>query len=181
MRRAGLLAVVSVCAPLFALVPIASANSGWAPVPDPYTDVEIPANAWGGACSFDIVINTVANNEQQITTNVGPPAPRGTTLTRIRGRLVVSVTRADTGKTIVRDVSGPTDTYAFPDGTGFETEAGNNANLAGPTSFAHTGEPVFSFTTGPVFLTFATTSGGTRFLTRFIALRQVSACDLLAG
>lgn len=98
---------------------------------------------------------------------------------------MVSVTKLDdTGnllKTIVRDVSGPTDTYTFPDGTGIEKETGNNANVAGPLSYAQTGEPVFSFTTGPVFLTFATTSTGTRFLTSFHALRQVSACALLAG
>jgi hypothetical protein len=142
--------------------------------------VTVPANAWGGACSFPILINTVANNERQITTAVGPPAPDGTTLTRVRGRLVVSVTNLDTGKTIVRNVSGPTDTITFPDGTGTETETGNNATLAGPHSFANTGEPVFFFTTGPVSLTFAT-SGGTRFLTSFHARSQVSACDLLAA
>ena len=98
----------------------------------------------------------------------------------MRGRLVVSVTNLDTGRTVVRDVSGPTDTYAFPDGTGIETETGNNANLAGPLSFANTREPVFFLTTGPAFLTFATTSSGTRFLTSFHALHQESACDLLA-
>jgi hypothetical protein len=185
MTRAALLGTLSTLIALFAAVPAASASSPWTPVPDPYTDVEIPANAWGGACNFPIRIDTVANNERQMTTTVGPPAPSGTTLTSVRGRLVVSVSRLDKAgnpiKTIVRDVSGPTDRTNFPDGTGVELEAGNNSTLAGPISFAHTGEPAFFFTTGPVFLTFATTSGGTRFLTRFYALHQVSACDLLAG
>lgn len=181
MTRAPLLGTLTALAALIALVPAASADSSWKPVPDPYTDVEVPANAWDGACSFPIRIDTVANSEQRMMTTVGPPAPSGTTLTRVRGRLVVSVTNLDTGKTIVHDASGPTDTVAFPDGTGFETETENNATLAGPISFAHTGEPVFSFTTGPVFLTFATTTTGTRYLTSFHALHQVSACDLLAG
>lgn len=180
MRRAALLGTLSALATLFVVVPAVSARSSWTPVTDPYTDVEVPANAWGGACSFPIVIDTVANNERQMTTAVGPPAPRGTTLTRVRGRIVVSVTNMDTGKTIVRNVSGPTDTYRFPDASGIETETGNNATLAGPLSFANTGEPVFFFTTGPVLLSFATNSSGTRFLTSFHALRQVSACDLLA-
>ena len=92
---------------------------------------------------------------------------------------VVVLLHADAGRVELKGMEPGAETERRA--TGFETEAGNNANLAGPTSFAHTGEPVFSFTTGPVFLTFATTSGGTRFLTRFIALRQVSACDLLAG
>lgn len=38
------------------------------------------------------LINTAANDEREITTAVGPPAPSGTTLTRVRGKLVVSVT-----------------------------------------------------------------------------------------
>jgi len=180
MRRVALLGTLVAAVAVFAQVPVAAASSSWTPVPDPYTDVEVPTNAWGGACSFPIRIDTLANNELQMTTTVGPPAPSGTTLTRVRGRLVVSVTNEDTGKTIIRDASGPTDTISFPDGTGFETARGNNANLAGPTSFANTGEPVFFFTTGPVFLTFATRSDGVRFLTSFHAVRQVSACDLLA-
>jgi len=167
MTRAALLGTLSVLAALFALAPAASADSPWTPVPDPYTDVTIPANAWGGACNFPILINTVANSERQITTPVGPPAPSGTTLTRVRGNLVVSVSRLDDMgnpiKTIVRNSSGPTDTIAFPDGTGTETEKGNNSTLAGPHSFAATGEPVFFFTTGPVSLTFATTSTGSRY------------------
>ena len=181
MRRVALLGILSGLAAPFTFVPAASAGAGWTPVPNPYDQVQVPANAWGGACSFPILINTVANNERELTTAVGPPAPIGTTLTRVRGRLVVSVTNLDTDRTIVRDVSGPTDTYAFPDGTGVETETGNNSNLAGPLSFANTGEPVLFFTTGPVFLTFATTSSGTRYLTSFHALRQLSACDALAG
>jgi hypothetical protein len=179
MRRAALLGILSGLAALFTVVQAAS--SPWTPVPDPYTDLEVPANAWGGACSFPIRIDTVANNERQLTTDVGPPAADGTTLTRVRGRLVVSVTNLDTGNTIVRDVSGPTDKLTLPDGTGIETEAGNNANVAGPISFSHTGEPVFFFTTGPVILTFSTTSSGTQFLTSFHALHQESACDLLTG
>lgn len=181
MRPARLVGILLGFAALCAITPAAEASSPWTPVPDPYTDLEVPANAWGGACSFPIRIDTVVNNERQITTAVGPPAPTGTTLTRIRGRLVVRVTNLDTTKSIVRDVSGPTDTIDFPDGTGIETETGNNANAAGPTSFAHTGQPVFVFTTGPVTLTFATNSKGTQYLTTFDALRQVSACDLLAG
>jgi hypothetical protein len=137
MRRASLLAILSGFAALCTLAPAASASSPWTPVPDPYDDLEVPANAWGGACSFPILINTVANNERQITTAVGPPAPSGTTLTRVRGRLVVSVSNLDTGTTIVRNVSGPTDKTTFPDGTGTETETGNNANAAGPRSFAN--------------------------------------------
>jgi hypothetical protein len=185
MRRATLLGTLSTFLALFAIVPAASASSPWTPVPDPYTDAEVPANAWGGACSFPIRIDTVANSERQMTTPVGPPAPSGTTLTKVRGRLVVSVSRLDDAgnpiKTIVRNVSGPTDTISYPDGTGTQTETGHNSTLAGPHSFANTGEPVFFFTTGPVTLTFATTSTGTRFLTSFHALKQESACDLLAG
>jgi hypothetical protein len=189
MIRSALLGSLCAFAALVALAPAASASSPWTPVPDPFTDAFVPANAGGGACSFPIEINTVSNSEHQITTPVGPPAPNGTTLTRVRGELAVSVSRLDNMgnpiKTIVRDISGPTDTTAFPNGTGIETETGNNGNAAGPHSFANTGEPVFFFTTGPTTLRFETITnpdGSTsRVLTSVQALKQESACDLLGG
>ena len=80
MRRVALLGPLSTLLALIAFVPAASASSPWTRISDPCTDVEVPANAWGGACSFPIRIDTVANSERQMTTAVGPPAPRGTTL-----------------------------------------------------------------------------------------------------
>jgi hypothetical protein len=64
VRRAALLGILSALAALSAFVGGASASSPWPPVPDPFTDVMVPANAWGGACSFPILVNTVANNER---------------------------------------------------------------------------------------------------------------------
>jgi hypothetical protein len=100
-------------------------------------------------CSaFPILVSVVANNEyQKVTTLLD-----GTTVTDITGRLVLSFTNADTGYTVVRNVSGPTTETDYPDGTGTFIGRGNNWFGFGPHSQANTGEPGAVITTGRVTL-----------------------------
>jgi hypothetical protein len=65
-------------------------------------------------CGFDVNVDVLANKERSTTTTLAD----GTIVTRVTGKLVESYTNADSGKTIVRDVSGATTTTARPDGTG---------------------------------------------------------------
>ena len=94
----------------------------------------MPAGVW---CAFQVDVGVVSNNEHQDVTTLAD----GTTVTRIRGKLVLSFTNHATGFAIVRNVSGPTTTISHPDGTGTLTGEGNNWFGFGPRSRANTGGP----------------------------------------
>jgi hypothetical protein len=176
MRRVGAVALLAAMAALAASATSASAQSEWTPVTDPLGSgtpngsITLPA----GNCGFPVQIAVVANREREKVTPIGPPSPAGTTLTQIRGKLVLSFTNTNRAKTIVRDESGPTDTYAYPTGTGIETATGENWWGFGPRSQANTGEPGLVFTSGPVVLSFG---GGA--VTAFWAERQINGCSLM--
>jgi len=176
MRRAGAVALATAIAALAASATGASAQSGWTPVTDPLGSgtpngsITLPPSN----CGFPVQIGVVANRERQNMTPIGPPAPAGTTLTQIRGKLVLSFTNTNSGQTVVRDESGPTDTYAYPAGNGIETATGENWWGFGPRSQANTGEPGLVFTSRLVILSFG---GGA--VTAFWTQQQVNGCSLL--
>ena len=107
MRRLLSLFAVAVIA-VAATVTAAAAKPPGAPVNnEPFT---LPGAPF---CGFDVNVGVLANTERSATTTLAD----GTVVTRVTGKLVESYTNADTGKTIVRDVSGATTTTARPDGT----------------------------------------------------------------
>jgi hypothetical protein len=120
------------------LGPAGSAQADRTPVT--ITPFTLPASL----CGFPIDVGVVTNNEYQDVTTLAD----GTTITNITGNLVLSFTNEVTGKSIVRNVSGPTTETDHPDGS--ETFVGEGPNWFGfgPLSQANTGEPGLVFTSG---------------------------------
>jgi hypothetical protein len=146
---------------------LSATPNGSGRVPLPFTPFTLPANR----CGFPIHIEAVADNEFQDVTTLAD----GTTITNIRGLLMLSFTNTNNGVTIVRNVSGPTTETDHPDGTGTFIGRGNNWFGFGPVSQGNTGEPGLVFTSGRVELQIA---GG--FITSFaLSGTQTNGCDLL--
>ena len=123
-------------------------------------------------CGFPIDVAVVQDNEYQDVTTLAD----GTTITNVRGKLVESFTNHNTGKTIVRNVSGPTTETDYPNGTATFVGRGNNWFGFDPISQGNTGEPGLVFTSGPVTLQIG--SGG---VTSFsLSGKQVNGCALLS-
>jgi hypothetical protein len=169
MRRALFTGVLPVITTLAAL---ATASPAQAREPEPVTITPFTLPGRVICESFAVDVGVISNNEHQETTTLAD----GTTITHIRGELVLSFKNDATGRTIVRNVSGPTTTIVHPDSTGIETGTGNNWWGFGPKSKANTGEPGLVFTSGLVALKF-TGNVVTRFT---LDGRQVNACNLLA-
>lgn len=145
MRRTLSVGVLPAIIALAALALAGAAQAAREPVPFP--PGVLPAlNPAGteGYCEFPIYIAAVTNKEYQTVRTLAD----GTTITQTTGKLVVSFTNQITGKTIVRDVSGPTTFTAYPDGTGTAVGRGNNWWTIGPASRPLIGEPALLFTTG---------------------------------
>ena len=153
-----------------ALVALAVTAAASAKVPVDNESFTLPGAPF---CGFDVNVTVLSNNEQSATTTL----PDGTTVTQVTGTLVESYTNAQTGRTIVRNVSGPTTTTVRPDGTATFVGTGNNRLIFGPTSRANTGEPALVITTGRVVVEF-TGNIATGFS---LAGRQENVCALLAA
>jgi hypothetical protein len=130
-------------------------------------------------CGFPVDIAVVKNNEYETLTTLAD----GTTITNIRGNLVLSFTNdsSPTRYTIVRNVSGPTtETDHFDQQGNFVggTFVGRGENWFGfgPVSQGNTGEPGLVFTSGLVTLGLGT-SGVTSFS---LDGSQINGCALLA-
>jgi hypothetical protein len=100
-------------------------------------------------CAFPVDIAVVTNNEFQDVTTLAD----GTTVTKITGNLVLSFKNDTTGKTIVKNVSGPTTTTTNPDDSSTFQGGGPNWLTFGPIGQANTGEPGLVFTSGLVTVT----------------------------
>jgi hypothetical protein len=127
-------------------------DSPWTPVPDSQAlpgENPLPA---GIVCTFAVQAAVVTNNEFQNVTQL----PDGGTVTKIRGNLVLSFENLSTGKTIEKNVSGPTTTTASADQSNvtFQGE-GLNWFAIGPHGQANTGEPGLVFTNGRLTVTIA--------------------------
>jgi hypothetical protein len=120
------------------LAPAGSAQADRTPVTImPFT---LPASR----CGFAIHVGVVRNNEYQDVTTLAD----GTTITNITGNLVLSFTNDVNGKSIVRNVSGPTTETDHPDGSVTFVGRGPNWFGIGPTGQHNTGEPGLVFTSG---------------------------------
>ena len=130
---------------------------GWSPVPDPTHSGSTTPNSpntlrAGHNCAFAVTIAVVTNNELQNVT----PLPDKSTVTKIKGNLVLSFENDTSGKTIQKNVSGPTTETDSADGsTGTFQGEGPNWLAFGPHGQANTGEPGLVFTDGRVTVTFA--------------------------
>ena len=170
MRRAVIRGLLTIAA----LAVVVPAGLAQAREPVPFTPGTLPANR----CGFAIYIAAVTNNEFQDVTILSD----GTTITKITGHLVVSFTNDVTGKTIVRNVSGPTtETHHFDKqgnlvgGTFVGT--GNNFNTFRPTSQTNTGEPGLVFSSGRFTLQFDSNRVALSFS---LSGTQVNGCALLS-
>jgi hypothetical protein len=124
-------------------------------------------------CGFDVDINVVENQEFQTITDL----PGGSQVTDVTGRFVESYENLATGKTIVRNVSGPTTTTTRPDGTATFVGRGNNRLIFGPGGRRNTGEPALVVTSGRATVTI---TGNT--VTSFsLSGRQENLCATLAA
>jgi hypothetical protein len=116
----------------------AVAQIGAAQVCDPVVFPPPPGNFFmlpDNRCRFPIRVDVVSNKECQDVVTLAD----GTTVTRIRGRLVLSFTNTITNFTITRNVSGPTTETVHPDGSGTFVGEGQNWFSFGPASQANTG------------------------------------------
>jgi hypothetical protein len=174
-------AAALLCAPAAAgaatAVPLGStpADSPWSPVPS--SDILPNPNplAAGTFCAFAVEVAIVTNKEVMSTTN----PPDGSTVIRVKGNLVLSFQNLSTGKTIERNVSGPTTTTISPDhSSGTETGGGNNWFTFGPNGQANTGEPGLVFTSGQFAATFTTADNTAHTFT--LNGTQENGCTLLS-
>jgi hypothetical protein len=133
------------------------------------TDYTIPG---GALCDFPIYVHVVSNDEYQQVTTLAD----GTTITKIRGNVVISLTNTSNGVNLVRNVSGPTDETDYPDGTGNFIGEGLNWWRFGPHSRANTGEPGLVFTSGRVEIQFT----GNIVTSFHLDGRQENGCELLS-
>ncbi|MFL5861720.1 MAG: hypothetical protein ACJ780_13200 [Solirubrobacteraceae bacterium] len=172
MRRTLFAGILPAIAALAALVPAGPAQ---AREPVPFTPGTVNANR----CGFPIFVAPVTNNEYQNVTTLAD----GSTITQVTGKLVVSFTNENTGKAIVRDVSGPTTTTSSPDGTGTTVGEGNNWWTVGPVSQGFIHEPGLLFTTGRVVFVFSLMPGIDFPVASSYSLSgaEVNGCAMLAG
>jgi hypothetical protein len=97
-------------------------------------------------CGFAVLVTPIFDNEMLTETTLAD----GTIIDEITGRLVNSFTNVATGKTIVRNVSGPNTTTIRPDGTLTLVGTGRNWFGIGPQGQANTQEPGLVVTSGRV-------------------------------
>ncbi len=109
----------------------------------PNGSITLPANH---NCVFPVDIAVVTNNEFQDVTTLAD----GTTVTKITGNLVLSFKNDTSGKTIEKNVSGPTTTTTPPAGNVTFRGRGRNWLAFGPHGQMNTMEPGLVFTSGLV-------------------------------
>jgi len=136
---------------------------------------DLPA---GQYCPFRVDIGVVTDREYEETLTFND----GAMITRDAGPLVLSFKNHNTGKTIVRNVSGRTTTIIAPgQATGTFTGTGSNWLAFGPNGRSNTGEPGLAFTRGFVVVEFDNTTGTTTGFALDPDASQVNGCALLAS
>ena len=187
MRRTRLAVLLPV------LTILAGASSAGAAEAQPFTCFPGTSNA------FNVVGNVLVNNETTVTLADGSSIPAGFVAqssinppihpSRTTGAFVESFTNQTTGKTIVRNISGPvwftfdpTPTVPGATVTGTEVAGGNNGNLFGALSQPNINQPALTFTSGQLIIGFEVLPDGTFVATSFSNKGSlVDGCALLAG
>ena len=109
----------------------------------PNGSITLPANQY---CVFPVGVAVVTNNEFQDVTTLAD----GTVVQKITGNLVLSFKNDTTGKTIEKNVSGPSAMTIPPAGNVTFRGQGLNWLAFGPNGRANTKEPGLVFTSGLV-------------------------------
>jgi hypothetical protein len=142
MRRLG--AIVALGALLAMLGAVVPASPALARGPkwqfQPKSPQTIPAS-W---CGFEIRVTYPVNREFIKIFK----ASDGSMIILATGSVVTSYTNLETGKTITENVSGPSKTIVFPDGSFTALEHGRNELILTPALAARFGLPTVSVTVG---------------------------------
>jgi hypothetical protein len=126
-------------------------------------------------CGFPIHVGVVADKEYFTHQQT---LPDGTLIQQVNGRLVESFTNADTGKTIVENLSGPGKFTTYPDGSFLTDATGLNAQFFGPIGRANTGEPGFVLSSGHLVVHYSGVTGAADSFA--LSGTQTNGCALLA-
>ena len=170
-RRLGLLLGIAAAALAFAAVAAAAPGNGAVRIPVGNE----PSDLGPEYCGFPIHVAVVSDNEYIVHDTFKAD---GTEILQITGKLVMSFTNEDTGKSVVENTSGP-GTITFPrDGSFAEDAHGNGAFPFDPSDQASTGEPGLVFYSGHLAVTYGPTGPAQSFM---LSGTQTDGCALLGG
>lgn len=198
MRHAKLAVFLPIAALFAVVVPATAAQAETAATAQDTTTYTCYPNT---PAAFSVSSTDVVNKQVTTTLADGTPIPGGFVAqsdppyypTKTSGLLVDSFTNETTGKTIVRNVSGPNwftydPTPQLPGAlaTGTYVTTGTNAQLFGPMSeaalqAAGISEPTLVFTTGILVMHFAIDASGAYVTSFSLHGTQQNGCALLAG
>jgi len=199
MRHAKLAVFLPIAALLAIVVPATAAQAKTAATAQATTTYTCYP---GTSAAFGVSNSDVVNKQVTTTLADGTPIPGGFVAqsdppnyypTMTAGPLVQSFTNETTGKTIVRNVSGPNwftyDPVPKVPGalaTGTYVTTGTNAQLFGPMSeaalqAAGISEPTLVFTTGILVMRFAIDASGAYVTSFSLHGTQQNGCALLSG
>jgi hypothetical protein len=198
MRHAKLAVFLPIAALFAVVVPATAAQAKTAATAQATTTYTCYPNT---PAAFNVSTSNVVDKQVTTTLADGTPIPGGFVAqsdppyypTKTSGLLVSSFTNETTGKTIVRNVSGPNwftydPTPRVPGAlaTGTYVTTGTNAQLFGPMSeaalqAAGTSEPALVFTTGILVMRFAIDASGPYVTSFSLHGTQQNGCALLAG
>jgi hypothetical protein len=142
MRRLGAIVALGVLLGMFAAVvpasPALARGPKWQFVP------KSPQTLPGEWCGFEIRVTYPVNREYRKILK----ASDGSMIILYTGAVIASFTNLETGKTITENVSGPSKTIVFPDGSFTALEHGRNELYLPPEFAARFGLPTVSVTVG---------------------------------
>jgi hypothetical protein len=168
-HRLGLL--LGSVAAVLTLAAVAAASPGNGAVRVPVGNM--PSDLGPEYCGFPIHVGIVSDNEYIIHDTVQAD---GTEILRITGKLVMSFTNENTGKSIVENTSGPGTITLPPDGSFVEAAEGNGAFPFDASDQASIGEPGLVFYSGHLVVTYPPTGAAQSFK---LSGTQTNACALL--
>jgi hypothetical protein len=102
-------------------------------------------------CGFEVLVTPSVNREFAKTLKTSD----GSMILLLTGSVTISYTNLETGKTITENVSGPSKTTIFPDGSFATVEKGRNELNLPPADAARFGLPTVSVTVGARSASFA--------------------------
>jgi hypothetical protein len=135
----------------------------------------VPFDLPATLCGFPIHVGIVADKEYFTHQET---LADGTLIQQVNGKVVVSFTNTNTGKTIVENLSGPGVFYTYPDGSFLSDVTGLNASYFGPIGQANTGEPGFVLTSGHLVVHYSGVTGAADSFA--LSGKQTNGCALLA-
>ena len=102
-------------------------------------------------CGFEVQVTVLVNREFAKTLKTSD----GSMILLLSGSVTASYTNLETGKTITENISGPSKTTIFPDGSYTTVEKGRNELHLAPADAARFGLPTVSVTVGARSASFA--------------------------